>query len=85
MNQNRLQQKRRKRQAKRKLAQATARRRVIAESRNPTSDWRGRLGRAQPAESEQSLLSRLIGMGGGARIAPDQMDQDPAPIVGGGL
>ncbi len=81
MNQNRLQEKRRKRQAKRKEAQVRARRRNIeaAHLRDGGSKPYSLPG-SKPATVSPGFFSRLLG---GTQVTPDQMDQASAPIVGG--
>lgn len=86
MNQHRLQQKRRKRQAKRKAAQITAKRRettLRAEKARAVEIARmaSVAKRMSPEANKPSLFSRVFG---GTQITPEQMDSTPAPIVGGG-
>jgi hypothetical protein len=81
MNQNRLQQKRRKRQAKRKEAQGRARRRNIEASRlRDKTSVPYSLPGSKPATPSPGFLGRLFG---GTQVAPDQMDTEAAPIVQG--
>lgn len=83
MDQNRLQQKRRKRQAKRKGAQVRARRQVIAETEARNMGPKKKLviptGLTVP-KAQSGLLGRLFG---GTQVTPDQMDTEPAQIVRG--
>lgn len=81
MNQNRLQQKRRKRQANRKEAQVRARRRNMhAEQTRANASAPYALPGRKPATVSPGFFSRLLG---GTQVTPDQMDPAPAPIVGG--
>lgn len=78
MNQNKLQQKRRKRQAKRKDAQARARRAGLALGEKQKKDA---LRARQP--HQPGWLGRALGQG--TQITPDQPDAVAAPIITGGL
>jgi len=75
MNQNKLQQKRRKRQAKRKDAQARARRTGLHLEQKQRNDAH----RAKHAHPHYpGVLSQ------GVQITPDQPDAEAAPLVTGG-
>jgi|CXWL01.1.fsa_nt_gi predicted Rossmann fold nucleotide-binding protein DprA/Smf involved in DNA uptake len=75
MNQNKLQQKRRKRQAKRKQAQASARRAGLAlrDKQRKDADILKHRHPHYPAALSQ-----------GTQITPDQPDAEAAPLVTGG-
>lgn len=82
MNQQQLQNKRRKRQAKRKVAQVTARRRNHAEKLATAKNrpWIN-AGSVAPKQVAPGFFGKLFG---GTQITPDQMDTEAAPISGGG-
>jgi hypothetical protein len=80
MNQNRLQEKRRKRQAKRKQAQATARRRNAAE-REARDHAVAQMRKAKPVPVKPGFLASLLGAG--VPVSGEQMDAEPAPLVSG--
>ncbi len=80
MNENRLQEKRRKRQAKRKQAQLRARRRNIEASKLREKGPAHYHLPGRRAETAPGFFGKLFG---GTQVTPDQMDEAPAPIVGG--
>lgn len=82
MNQHRLQQKRRKRQAKRKDAQATARRRGESEKQQrETTIYRLGHPRSPDPMVHRGTVGRFIGRVG-AMLTGEQMDPVGAPIEG---
>ena len=84
MNDQKLQQKRRKRQAKRAVAQVRARRRGEVEKVQREKALAA-LNRpkvlAAPADLIGGVGRRLRGLFGGVSLTPDQMDAQAAPIV----
>lgn len=81
MNQHKLQQKRRKRQASRKAAQVTARRRGQEEkAARDRMIAKMRADILKPKPMRQGLLERFFN---GTAVTGDQMDREAAPIVGG--
>lgn len=72
MNQNKLQQKRRKRQAKRKQAQARARRHSLALRDKQNKDF------LKSKNAKPAIMSQ------GTQITPDQPDAEAAPLITGG-
>jgi len=80
MNQHKLQQKRRKRQANRKEAQARAKRRGQAEKSQRETALYELSHPRKPRQVPPGFFGKLFG---GTQITPDQMDAEPAPLEGG--